>query len=65
VPAISSSQQVLDRILAEKANVGTHAPADTKPPIFNEAPTKVAPSPLACHWTWPPQPRPIATDGIG
>ncbi|MCE9571807.1 MAG: TIGR02266 family protein [Deltaproteobacteria bacterium] len=40
------SQAVLDKILAEKAKGGDRPPSDTKPPVFNEAPTKVAPSPL-------------------
>ena len=38
------SQEVLDKILAQKAKSPTAA--DGKPPVFNEVPTKVAPSPL-------------------
>ncbi len=37
------SQAVLDKILAQKSAKGGR---DTHPPVFNEAPTRVAPSPL-------------------
>jgi uncharacterized protein (TIGR02266 family) len=39
------SQEVLDKILAQKAK-NPSPPVDTKPPAFNEVPTRVAPSPL-------------------
>jgi uncharacterized protein (TIGR02266 family) len=39
------SQEVLDKILAQKAK-SPAPPVDTKPPAFNEVPTRVAPSPL-------------------
>jgi uncharacterized protein (TIGR02266 family) len=40
------SQEVLDKILAQKAKSPTAQSEGGKPPAFNEVPTKVAPSPL-------------------
>ena len=42
------SQQVLERILAEKAKQAPHRGADapTKPPLFTDTPTRVAPAPV-------------------
>ncbi|MEZ4366780.1 MAG: TIGR02266 family protein [Kofleriaceae bacterium] len=42
------SQEVLEKILAEKARMGPSRAqaAETKPPTFQEVPTRIAPSPL-------------------